>query len=114
MSLLPVHLAGTGSFLPGPPVPNVRVEAILGPLNDAPPKVRSFVDNLGKRMLDRGGVKTRHFAVDPETGDMTHTFSSMAEIAARRALLGDASAMVLLLISREGDRGSFRLARAAE
>src|SRR3954447_1360945 len=35
-------------------------------------------------------------------------------IAAHRALLGDASAMVLLLISREGDRGSFRLARAAE
>jgi biopolymer transport protein ExbB len=35
-------------------------------------------------------------------------------ITAHRALLGDASAMVLLLISREGDRGSFRLARAAE
>ena len=34
-------------------------------------------------------------------------------IAAHRALLEDASAMVLLLISRE-DRGSFRLARAAE
>ena len=35
-------------------------------------------------------------------------------IAGHRALLGDASALVLLLISREGDRGSFRLARAAE
>jgi biopolymer transport protein ExbB len=35
-------------------------------------------------------------------------------IAAHRALLGDASAMVMLVISREGDRGSFRLARAAE
>ena len=35
-------------------------------------------------------------------------------IAGFRALLGDASAMVLLLISREGDRGNFRLARAAE
>ena len=35
-------------------------------------------------------------------------------IAGHRALLGDASAMVLLLISREGDRGAFRLARAAE
>ena len=35
-------------------------------------------------------------------------------IAAYRALLGDASAQVLLLISREGDRGAFRLARAAE
>jgi len=35
-------------------------------------------------------------------------------IAAHRALLGDASVMVMLLISREGDRGSFRMARAAE
>nr|WP_246756710.1 tonB-system energizer ExbB [Bradyrhizobium neotropicale] len=35
-------------------------------------------------------------------------------IAAHRALLGDACAMVLLLVSREGDRGLFRLARAAE
>jgi biopolymer transport protein ExbB len=35
-------------------------------------------------------------------------------ISSYRALLGDASALVLLLISREGDRGSFRIARAAE
>ncbi|MBR1152261.1 tonB-system energizer ExbB [Bradyrhizobium sp. JYMT SZCCT0428] len=35
-------------------------------------------------------------------------------ISAHRALLGDASVMVMLLISREGDHGSFRLARAAE
>ncbi len=86
MSAVPVQIAGTGSFLPGPPIPNDRVEAILGPLEDAPPKVRTFVDNLGKRMLDRGGVKARHFALDPETGDMTHTFASLAEQAARRAL----------------------------
>jgi biopolymer transport protein ExbB len=35
-------------------------------------------------------------------------------IAAHRALIGDAATMVLLLISRQGDRGSFRVARAAE
>ncbi|MCA6123109.1 tonB-system energizer ExbB [Bradyrhizobium sp. WSM 1704] len=35
-------------------------------------------------------------------------------IAAYRALLGDASAMVMLQVSREGDRNPFRLARAAE
>ncbi|KWV52595.1 biopolymer transporter ExbB [Bradyrhizobium macuxiense] len=35
-------------------------------------------------------------------------------IAAHRALLGDASAMVMLLVSREGDRSLFLLARAAE
>lgn len=86
MSLVPVRIAGTGGFLPGPPIPNDRVEAILGPLNNAPPKVKSFVENIGQKMLDRGGVKTRHFAVDPETGDMTHSFSTLAEQAARKAL----------------------------
>ncbi len=35
-------------------------------------------------------------------------------IAGFRALLGDASVMVMLLVSREGDRSLFRLARAAE
>ncbi|WP_407170601.1 tonB-system energizer ExbB [Bradyrhizobium sp. ORS 111] len=35
-------------------------------------------------------------------------------IAAHRALLGDASAMVMLLVSREGDRSLLRLAHAAE
>ena len=35
-------------------------------------------------------------------------------IASYRALLGDASVMVMLLVSREGDRGMFRLSRAAE
>jgi len=86
MSLLPVSIVGTGSFLPGPPVPSDRVEAILGRLDNAPQKVKSFIDNLGQKMLGRGGVETRHFAVDPETGDMTHNFSGMAEIAARNAL----------------------------
>lgn len=86
MSLQSVRIAGTGSFLPGPPVPNDKLEALLGPLDQAPPKVKSFIDNLGPKMLDRGGVKTRHFAVDPETGDMTFNFSSLAEKAARQAL----------------------------
>lgn len=86
MSFLPVQIAGTGSFLPGPPVTNERLEAVLGRLDNAPPKVKSFIENLGRKMLERGGVRTRHFAVDPETGDMTYNFSSMAEQAARRAL----------------------------
>ncbi|MCZ6699523.1 MAG: 3-oxoacyl-ACP synthase III family protein [Planctomycetota bacterium] len=86
MKLVPVRIIGTGSFLPGPAVPNDRLEQILGPLSEAPLKVRSFVENLGPKMLERAGVTTRHLAIDPATGDMTQTFSSMAEIAGRRAL----------------------------
>lgn len=86
MSLQPVSVAGTGSFLPGPAVSNDRLESVLGRLDGAPVKVRSFVENLGPRMLDRSGVVARHLAVDPETGDMTHTFASLAEPASRSAL----------------------------
>jgi len=82
----PVHVIGTGSFLPGNPVTNDRVDAVLGALPGAPPKVRSFVEIMGPRMLERGGIESRHFAVDPETGNLTHCFSSLAEVAARRAL----------------------------
>ncbi len=86
MSLIPVRIAGTGGFLPGPPITNDAVESVLGPLTAAPPKIKSFVENLGQKMLERGGVRTRHFAIDPQTGDMTYNFSTLAEQAARRAL----------------------------
>lgn len=102
MSLIPVRIAGTGSFLPGPPVSNDRVEAVLGPLDQAPARVKSFIGNLGQKMLDRGGVQSRHFAVDPETGDMTHNFCTLAEQASRRALEAaqmEAQELDLILIS---------------
>lgn len=86
MALKTVRLIGTGSFLPGKPIPNDRLEALLGPLDGAPPKVRSFVDNMGPRMLERSGIESRHFAIDPETGNLTHCFSTLAEEAARRAI----------------------------
>lgn len=81
-----VHVVGTGSCLPGKPVPNDRLEQVLGRLTSAPPKVMSFVDVMGPRMLERSGIATRHFAVDPETGNLTHTFASLSELAARNAL----------------------------
>ncbi len=81
-----VSVAGTGSFLPGDPVPNNKIDEILGPLDNAPARVKSFVENVGRRMLRDGGVETRHFAIDPKTHKLTHTLASLAEEAARRAL----------------------------
>ena len=86
MSFIPVHIAGTGSFLPGLPVTNDRLDAVLGTLDDAPTHVKNFVNTLGPKMLERGGVRARHFAIDPETGDMTYNLSTLAEQAARNAL----------------------------
>lgn len=87
MSLIPVQITGTGSFLPGLPVTNDRLDAVLGAVDDAPAYVQNFVNTLGPKMLERGGIRARHFAIDPETGDMTYNFSSLAEQAARNALV---------------------------
>jgi len=53
-------------------------------LDGARQKSKAFIENLGPKMLERGGVKTRHFAVDPETKDMTFNFSTLAEKASRK------------------------------
>jgi 3-oxoacyl-[acyl-carrier-protein] synthase-3 len=86
-----VSLLGTGSFLPGDPVPSNQIDQVLGPLDNAPERVKSFMQNVGARLLRDGGVEHRHFAVDPKTHNLTHTLASLAEEAARRAL--DAAAM---------------------
>lgn len=85
-SLQRVSVTGTGSFLPHDPVPNDRLDDILGRVPDAPARVRGFVKNVGPRMLEAGGVAQRHFAIDPETHRLTHNVASLAEEAARRAL----------------------------
>jgi 3-oxoacyl-[acyl-carrier-protein] synthase-3 len=81
-----VTVAGTGSFLPNAPVPNERVDEVLGPLDGAPLRVQTFIRNMGPRILSSGGIETRHFAIDPETHRLTHTVASLGEAAARRAL----------------------------
>jgi len=55
-------------------VSNDRLEAVLGTLDNASPKVKKFVDNQGRKFLELGGIVSRHFAVDPDTGNLTHTF----------------------------------------
>ncbi len=81
-----VSIVGTGSFLPNDPIPNNRIDEILGPLNDAPPRIQAFVKNIASRMLENSGVERRHFAIDPETHRLTHTIASLAEEPARAAL----------------------------
>ena len=81
-----VVLSGVASFLPNDPVPTDRIDEILGPLNGAPPAVRVFAERFARRFARRSGVEHRHFAIDPKTGEMTHTITSLAEQACRRAL----------------------------
>lgn len=81
-----VRIAGTGSFLPNAPLTNDQLDDTLGRLTEAPQRVQTFVQNVGRRMLEGSGIQTRHFAVDPETRTLTHTLASLGEVAGRRAL----------------------------
>lgn len=81
-----VSVTGTGSFLPNSPVPNDRIDDTLGRLSQAPARVQSFVETVGRRMLESGGIQTRHFAINPETHELTHSVAGLGEQAARKAL----------------------------
>jgi 3-oxoacyl-[acyl-carrier-protein] synthase-3 len=67
-----MHIAGTGSALPGTPVDNAALSGIFGISEDW---IDIFV-----------GTRTRHFGWDPGTGKVTHTLADLAAEAAGRAL----------------------------
>ncbi|MET0183750.1 MAG: beta-ketoacyl-ACP synthase III [Caulobacterales bacterium] len=83
MNLRDVFITGAGAFLPGPPIPNERIEAHIG-------RVYGRDSFLGKRALRWNGVESRHYALD-DAGRVLH---SNAEMCARavEAALDDAGA----------------------
>ena len=67
-----VELLSTGSYLPGDPIANEDMERLVGPLPDD--------------VLEGIQVETRHWMVDPETGEHPINNSEMASKAAEDAL----------------------------
>ncbi len=75
------YITATSAVLPGPPISNDEIEAVLGQLGDQPSRLRS-------RILRNNGIRTRHYAVDRETGRPTHTSAQLAAEAVRAACEG--------------------------
>jgi 3-oxoacyl-[acyl-carrier-protein] synthase-3 len=67
-----VQVLGTGSYLPGDPITNDDMERLVGPL---PPDILEGIQ-----------VQTRHWMVDPATGEHRINNTEMAVNAARDAL----------------------------
>src|SRR5262245_51071024 len=67
-----VDLLSTGSFLPGDPITNEDMERLVGPLPDD--------------ILEGIQVETRHWMIDPATGEHQINNSEMATKAAEDAL----------------------------
>jgi 3-oxoacyl-[acyl-carrier-protein] synthase-3 len=96
----PVAVIGTGSYLPGQPVPPERVEDVLGRIADLPARIESRASRMGTEVLQRAGIKQRHYAIDPATRAQTETNASMGEKAVRAALepTGESPQTIDLLI----------------
>ena len=72
-----VFITDLASFLPNAPVSNDQIEGILGMVNQVPSRTRSMI-------LRNNKIKTRYYAIDPETGRTTHTNAQLAAEAVRR------------------------------
>lgn len=81
-----VFLLGTGRHLPGDPIPVERAQEVLGPLTDAPPRIRRWMEEMGPVMRQLLDIEVVHYALDPRTRQFTEDNVTMAEKAARQAL----------------------------
>jgi 3-oxoacyl-[acyl-carrier-protein] synthase III len=72
-----VYINDITAFLPHDPVNNEEIEEVLGRINDIPSRTKRI-------MLRNNKIETRHYAIDRETGKLTHTNAQLAAEAVRR------------------------------
>lgn len=82
----PVYLVGTGSCLPGEPIPFDAIPDTLGRLLDAPPAIIRWMDQTHKVMREILNIKYVHYAFNPITRVYMDDAVTMAVKAARQAL----------------------------
>ncbi len=81
-----VKVIGTGSYLPGEPVPKDRVDWYLGEISEAPEKIRKWMKRASNLMGELVDVEYYHFAIDPVTRRFTDDNITMSVKAAKEAL----------------------------
>jgi 3-oxoacyl-[acyl-carrier-protein] synthase III len=98
-SLRDVFITGTGTFLPGAPVPNDRMEDFIG-------RVGGRKSVVGQRALRWNGIETRHYALNV-AGEALHTNASMSAAAVMASLddagLGREALQFLATATTQGD-----------
>jgi len=82
----PVVVTGTGSFLPGDPIPADKILEVLGDFDQVDDDFKKWHKRSRKMMRELLGMEYYYYALDPATGKATETPSSMAAKAARKAL----------------------------
>ena len=72
-----VYINDLAVYLPNQPVGNDQMEVILGMVNQVPSRTRRII-------LRNNKIQTRYYAIDPDTGEMTHTNAQLSAEAVRR------------------------------
>ncbi len=72
-----VYITGLASFLPNKPVDNLNIEKVLGMVHQTPSRTRSII-------LRNNRIQERYYAIDPETGMVTHSNAQLTAEAIRR------------------------------
>jgi len=70
-------ITAISALLPGKPVANDMLDEYLGAASPVSAKTRQII-------LGQNGIRTRYYALDPKTGETTHTNAQLAAGAVRR------------------------------
>jgi len=71
------YITDLATFLPNAPVTNENMEKILGMVHQLPSRTRKII-------LRNNRIETRHYAIDSQTGEATHTNAQLCAEAVRR------------------------------
>jgi 3-oxoacyl-[acyl-carrier-protein] synthase-3 len=81
-----VRITGTGSFLPGSPISIDDVDYFLGELNEAPKKIKDWLQRMKLMMKEMLEIESYYYAIDPVTREFTEDNVTMSLKAAEKAL----------------------------
>ena len=70
------YITRTSVCLPNAPVENDRMEAVLGQVGARPSRARRVI-------LRNNGIRRRYYAIDPATGEPSHSNASRTAAAIR-------------------------------
>ncbi len=71
-----VYINDIATFLPNDPVDNSEIESVLGQVGERPSRAKKLILRSNK-------IKSRYYAIDPQSGKTTHTNAQIAANAIR-------------------------------
>ena len=74
-----VYIADISAFLPNEPVSNEDIDKFLGVVNNMPSRIKNII-------LTSNNIQKRYYAIDPATGNATHTNAQLTAEAVRRLM----------------------------